>query len=174
MPANNYNTQTTSISGDGFARSLPDGANSTGNTLTTGATISTAQVDRASSTVLTNITGLTANVVSGGTYLFEAYITGTATANGGAKFAINGTATATSVSYTGSNLNGTTNNATTTTIILGNAVGASTAVLTNATIRGAIVVNAGGTLNVQIAQNASHADTTSAYINSYFLIMRVS
>lgn len=174
MPAGNYNTQTTTISGDGFARSLPDGAATTGNTINTGSSLCTTQVDRVSSTTLTNITGLTANVVGGGTYLFEAYVPGTATANGGAKFAIGGTATATTCSYTGTNLNGATNNATTTTTTLGNAVGAATAVLTYALIRGAIVVNAGGTLTVQIAQNASHADTTSAYVNGYFTVVRVS
>jgi hypothetical protein len=173
MPSN-LNTQTQAISGYTSAQALPDGAQTGDYTIFTDAKASTAQVDRVSSTTLTNITGLSVNVLAGATYIFEAYITGTSTANGGAKFAIGGTATATSVSYTGSNLNGTTSNARSTTTTLGNAVGASTAVFTNGNITGAIVVATAGTLTVQIAQNASHADTTSAYINSSFLVTRVS
>lgn len=168
------NTIVQNVSGSGFEATLPGGSNATDNFISNTAKVSTAQVDRASSTTLTNITGLSVNVIAGATYNFRARIAGTATANGGAKFAIGGTCTATSVSYTGTNNNGTTTNAATTTTTLGNAVGAATAVLTHATIEGSIVVNAAGTLTVQIAQNASHADTTSAYVNSNFTVTRVA
>lgn len=138
------------------------------------AKVSTAQLDRATSTVLTNIPGLSVNVVAGATYLFRAHIAGVGTANGGAKFAIGGTATATSITYTGRHMNAATTNAQTNTQTLGNAVGASTAVFTDGYIEGAIVVNAAGTLTVQLAQNASHADITSALINSDFHVVRVA
>ena len=155
------NTVSQDISGKGFEATLPGGSNATDNFISNNAKVSTAQVDRTSSTTLTNITGLSVNVIAGATYNFVARVVGTSTINGGAKFAIGGTATATSVSYTGKNYNGTTTNASTTTTTLGNAVGASTAVFTDALIFGSIVVNAAGTLTVQIAQNASHVDTTS-------------
>lgn len=168
------NTQIQAISGSGFEATLPGGSNATDNFISNSAKVSTAQLDKTSSSTLANIPGLSINVIAGATYAFEAYLTGTATANGGAKFAIGGTCTATSVTYTGVNLNATTSNARTTTTTLGNAVGASTAVLTNATITGAIVVNAAGTLTVQFAQNASHADTSSIYVNSSFIVTRVA
>lgn len=168
------NTVSQDISGDGFERTLPGGSNATENFISDTAKVCTAQVDRATSTTLTNITGLSIDVVAGATYNFVSRISGTATASGGAKFAIGGTCTATSISYTGVNFNGTTTNARSTTTTLGNAVGASTAVLTDATIYGSIVVNKGGTLTVQIAQNASHSDTTSAYVNSNLTATRVA
>jgi len=169
-----FNVQTQAISGSGFEATLPGGSNSTGNYISNTAALSTAVVSRTSSTTLTNITGLSVNVIAGATYIIQARIVGTSTTNSGAKFAIGGTATATSISYTGTNYNGTTTNAATTTTTLGNAVGASTAVYTHTLIFGAIVVNAGGTLTVQIAQNASHADATTAAINSTFDLIRVS
>ncbi len=134
----------------------------------------TAQVDFTSNTTLTNITGLSVNVLAAGVYAFRAYIVGTATANGGAKFAIGGTATATSISYTAAHNNNATTNARTTVTTLGSAAGAATAVFTAGMIEGTIVVNAAGTLTVQAAQNASHADTTSIYVNSNFIVTRIS
>lgn len=146
------------------------------NAINSGAKVCTAQVDRTSSTTLTTVTGCSVALLAAGKYIFEAHITGTATANGGAKAAIagDGTLSATSFSCTGTNFNGTTTNATSTTTTLGTAVGASTAVLTDLYLEGAIVVNAAGTLNLQIAQNASHADTTSAYVNSWLKVTRVA
>lgn len=136
---------------------------------------STAQVDRATSTTLTDITGLSVDLEAGGVYAVRAYIPGVATANGGAKFALAGdsTLTATSFSATCSNMNGSTANAAATTTTLGNAIGAATAVFSHATIDGVIVVNAAGKLKAQIAQNASHADTTSAYVNGYLVATRI-
>lgn len=138
--------------------------------------VSTAQVNRATSTTLTDITGLAVPLVAGGTYIFRAYIPGVSTANGGAKFAIgtSDTLTATSISYSGQNMNGATTNMTSVTTTLGAAVAAATAVFTHAFIEGTIVVNAAGTLTAQIAQNVSHADTTSAYVNAHLFVSRVS
>lgn len=142
-----------------------------------GCKVSTAQFDAVTGTTgvtLTNIAGMSVTVTAAGKYIFQAHVTGTSTANSGVKFAIGGTATATSISYTGKNYNGTTINAISSTTTKGNAVGAATAVFTNADIYGAIVVNAGGTLTVQAAQNAAHADTTSVYVNGSFRVTRVA
>lgn len=139
--------------------------------------VPSAQFDATSGTTgttLTNVAGLTANVLAAGTYAFKAYLSGTATANSGAKFAIGGTATATSIRVTGVHYNNATANAHTTATALSTAVGAATAVLTDATIEGVIVVNAAGTLTVMAAQNASHADTTSVYTTSYFEVKRIA
>jgi hypothetical protein len=125
-------------------------------------------------TTLTNLTGLSVNVTAGKTYIFQAHLTGTATTNSGVKFAIGGTATATAVTYTIKNYNGTTINAISTVTSLGTAGGAATAVWTNGDIYGAITVNAGGTLTVQAAQNASHADTTTVNALSSFRVTRTN
>lgn len=134
----------------------------------------TTQTDYTSNTTLGNVTGLTATVLAAGVYAFEAYIAGTATANGGMKLAIGGTATATSISVTGQNSNANTSNAHTTVTALATAVSGATAVFTDGTIRGTIVVNAAGTLTVQAAQNASSVDTSSVYVNSHFIVTRIA
>ena len=177
MPANGMNTQTQTISGSGFAQQLPGGSQDTVNNIHTISKRVTAQIDAVTSTTgttLTNITGLSVDVIAGGEYCFEAYLPGTATTNGGLKLAIGGTCTATSTSYAGAQWNTTTQNANTVTTTKGNAVAAATTVFTYATMRGTIVVNAGGTLTVQFAQNAAHADTTSIYVNGYFNVTRIA
>ena len=150
--------------------------NTLNNFINGGAKVCTAEVDRVSSTTLTTVTGCSVRLEAGGTYLFRAHITGTATANGGAKAAISGdgTLSATSFTCTGNNVNGTTANARTTTTTLGTAVGGATAVLTDFYLDGAIVVNVAGVLNLQFAQNASSVDTSSAYVNSYLEVTRVA
>lgn len=127
------------------------------------------------STTLTLVPGCQHVLQSGATYIIEAHITGTATANGGAKATVGGVGglTATSFTLTGSNTNAGTTNAKTTTTTLGTAVGGSTAVLTDFILLGSIVVGVGGTLQLQFAQNASHADISSVYVGSYLKITRV-
>lgn len=150
------------------------------NTLTdfinAGAKVCTTQVDRAESTTLTNVTGCSVALKAAGKYIFKAHITGVATANGGAKAAIagDGTLSATSFTCTGTNFDTTTTNAQSTTTTLGTAVGAATAAMTDMYLDGSIVVNAAGVLSLQIAQNASHVDTTSAYANSTLEVIRVA
>lgn len=137
----------------------------------------TAQIDATSGTTgttLTNVTGMSVNVLAAGVYTIEAYISGVGTANSGMKLAIGGTATATTISYNGKNYDGTTLNANSTTTTLGNAVGGATAAFTDGVILGTIVVANAGTLTVQFAQNASHADTTSVYVNSYMKVTRIA
>lgn len=176
MPSS-FNSQVQDISGAGFGQQLPAGSQDTVNNIHTIAKRVTTQIDAVTSTTgttLTNITGLSVDVIAGGTYCFEAYLPGVATTNGGLKLAIGGTCTATSISYAGAQWNTTTQNANTVTTTKGNAVAAATTVFTYATMRGAIVVNAGGTLTAQFAQNAAHADTTSIFVNGYFNVTRVA
>jgi len=123
------------------------------------------------------VTGCTAALEAGATYILEAHITGTATANGGAKatFAASGVGlTATSISFTGQNWNGTTLNALATATSLGSAVASAAAILTDIYMTGVIVVNAAGTIALQFAQNTSHADTSSAYVNSWMKATRIA
>jgi hypothetical protein len=169
--------------GQATVLTIQDPGGSTANIVTStgiGATLGarcTTQFDAVTGTTgttLTNIVGLTVNVLAAGVYSFDVYLAGTATANSGVKFAIAGTATVTSISYTGANWNGTTQNARSTTTTGGNAVGAATAVYTDGRITGTVVVNAAGTLTVQAAQNAAHADTTSVYVNSHMVLRRIA
>ncbi len=176
MPSS-FNSQVQTIAGSGPAQALPGGMQDTKYNIHTFAKRVTTQIDAVTSTTgttLTNITGLSVDVEAGGEYCFEAYLPGVATTNGGLKLAIGGTCTATSTSYVGAQWNTTTQNANTLTTTKGNAVAAATTVFTYATMRGTIVVATAGTLTVQFAQNAAHADTTSIYVNGYFNVTRIA
>lgn len=124
-------------------------------------------------TTLTNVTGMTVALVAG-TYVVNVYLGTVSTANSGLKLALTYSGTTTSCSYTGEQLNGTSTGAHTTTTTMGNAVAAATAVTTDASIVGTIVVSTAGNLTVQFAQNAAHADTTSVFINSNIVVTRIA
>lgn len=119
-------------------------------------------------TTLGNITGLTATLVAGKIYRFEATLHTTSNVAGGIKVAIAGTATATAIIYEAlvTDTGATTQGRTTT---IGTAVAGVTAV-TAAYVRivGLITVNAAGTLTVQAAQNAN-VGTTSVLVGSTFV-----
>ena len=125
-------------------------------------------------TTLTNIPGLTVALTASKTYAFHAYVTGTATTNGGVKLAFANSGTTTSGTYTCSQTNNATINAKTTTTTFGNAVGAATTVWTSAECDGVIVVNGAGNLTMQFAQNVSHADTTTVNANGYMIVRRLN
>jgi len=141
-----------------------------------GAKNCTAQVDRNNSAALTNITGLGVALLAGATYTFTAYIPGTATANCGEKFGIgtSDTLTATSMSAAVRVQNAATIVGDGIVTALNTGFGGSNSVFTYAIIAGTIVVNAAGTLTIQIAQNTSHADTCSAYVNGNMTVTRVA
>lgn len=115
-----------------------------------------SDVSYTSTTTLANITGLTATLVAGKHYVFEANFTGTSATAGGVKFAIGGTCTATHIRYSvviqdsGGGITyadvGT---------ALAASVGASNVTKPVTKIVGTITVNAAGTLTVQGAQNSS-------------------
>lgn len=129
------------------------------------------QFDAAATTTLANVTGLSSTVSPGKTYRFRAVLSTSSAVAGGVKVAIAGTATATSIAYEGLTINAgsiTQSRAT----ALGTAVGAVTAVTAaEIIVEGMIVVNAGGTLTVQFAQNVA-SGTSSVLINSYFEVFR--
>ena len=133
------------------------------------AKVCATELDRATSTVLTAVPNCSHKLLAGKTYIIEAHITGTATANGGAKAAIvgDGVLTANFFTLRGTNTNNATTNAVSTTTTLGNAVAGSTSVMTDMILLGSISVNVGGVATLEFAQNASHSDTSSVYVGSY-------
>lgn len=128
-----------------------------------------------SSTTLVNITGLSRNVEAGRTYAFRAVLQTTAAATGGVKFAVSGTATATSISYEGTLLGGLAIVAQTRATALDTVVGASTTTTGGTcTIEGVIVVNAAGTLTIQFAQNNSDVGASTVLVNQYMQLIPIS
>lgn len=124
-----------------------------------------------SSAVLTNVTGLSVPVVAAGKYSFEAVLFTTATSGGGIQAAIAGTATATSILYEGLLVSGAAIVAQTRSTALGGAVGSSgTATTGTIRISGTIVVNAGGTLTVQFAQNTTNGSPSTVLAGSWFKV----
>jgi hypothetical protein len=121
-------------------------------------------------TTLGDITGLTATLVAGKIYRFEAILYTTSNVAGGVKFAIAGTATATNVIYEDIVIDNNVNAAQTRATAMATTVGGVTAV-TNAysKITGTITVNAAGTITVQAAQNAN-VGTTSVLVGSTFVV----
>lgn len=133
--------------------------------------ITAAQFDKTTNTTLANVTGLTKTLLAGNTYEFEAVLFVDADATGGSKYAMAGTATATSIKYEIMLLDNATSAYTITsrqTALAGSAGQAGTTAGL-CIIKGLIVVNAGGTLTVQFAQNASNG-TSSVLTNSYLKV----
>lgn len=129
-----------------------------------------------SSTVLGNVTNLTRNVLAGEIYSFRAVLFTTSNTSGGIKFAIGGTAT----------VNGLTAYAyvtdagvlkvpgTSKVTALSTAFGDVTAVsAATVIIEGQVAVNAGGTLTIQFAQNASFGTGSTVEIGSYFELISI-
>jgi hypothetical protein len=128
------------------------------------------------STTLANVTGLTRNVETGRSYAFVARLYTTSDVAGGVKVAIGGTVTPASIIYEAVVYQGGVSVATGAqrTTTLGNAVGDVTAVTTALIIiTGTIVIDTGGTLTVQLAQNVN-VGTTSALVNSSFQLIPIS
>lgn len=126
-------------------------------------------------TTLANVTGLTANVLAGASYEFEATLFVDANVTGGSKYAIAGTATATAVIYEVTLVDDTSN---ANTIVdrqtaLGGASGQAGTTAGLAKLRGLITVNAAGTLTVQFAQNAA-SGTSSVLVGSTFKLQRIA
>lgn len=135
----------------------------------------TAQFDAAATTTLANITGLSRNVDSGVAYRFEAILPISASAAGGCKFAMGGTATATSIWYwivleDEAWPDDTIRSRQT---ALGGSSGQVGTVSGVCRITGVIVVNAGGTLTAQFAQMVA-SGTSSVLANGSLKIERVS
>lgn len=132
---------------------------------------------KTSDTTLANITGLTRNVEASRVYAFRAYVQTTSGAGGGVKFAVSGTATATSISYEGVLRSDSDDNI----ALITRATALDTVVcnqtsITSGTceINGTIVVNAAGTLTIQFAQNTSDGSASTVLANQYFQLIPIS
>lgn len=127
----------------------------------------TADVTKTSSTTLSNLTGLV-QTLAVGTYKFRVVLQCLSTANGGTKVAFNYTAPTSlqceALAYTASAVAVT---RVTTTTDQASLVAATVANI-HIVLEGTIVVATAGTVQVQGAQNASHADTTTYYTGSTF------
>lgn len=132
----------------------------------------TSQFDKTSSTTLSDVPmDGTINVEASTRYSFEAVVYTTSNVAAGVKFAISGTATATTIIYEAIVDNAAAISAQTRATALGTAVGAVTAVtVAYCRITGTILVNAAGTLTLQFAQNVSNAAASSVLIGSNFRI----
>lgn len=134
----------------------------------------TTQFDK-TNTTLADVTGLSTSVIAGRTYNFVATLYVDADATGGYKFAIGGSATATSIVY---NINALNNGSGAYTITsrqtaLAGAAGAATGTGLFVQITGTITVNAAGTLTVQFAQNAANG-TSSVLVGSSFYVNNIN
>lgn len=120
---------------------------------------STTATTKTNTATLGNVAGLTANVVAGKFYKFTATIPYTADATGGMKIAIGGTATATTINYVGY-AGGVTLTGAYQTALAG-AISFTTSTAGMVTITGEILVNAAGTLTVQIAESTAVSLTSA-------------
>lgn len=127
---------------------------------------------KTSDTTLANITGLTFTTVSGGKYRFRANLFLSCGSSGGAKVAISGTTTATTIAYVilfptvDDYLSGGLHAAL-------NASYGNTSARFYAEISGYIDVNEGGTLTVQFAQNASNGTPSTVLKGSWFEVDKI-
>lgn len=133
-----------------------------------------SQFDKAASTVLADVTGLSLGTQAGKAYEFAAKAYVTASAAGGVKFAMSGTTTATSTIYVVRCLDEATNTyaIVSTQTALAGSVAASGPTSMYCTIDGTIVVNAAGNLTVQFAQ-FSASGTSSVRANSTFELRQI-
>jgi hypothetical protein len=133
-----------------------------------------ADVTATSSTTLADLTGLV-HAVEIGTYKYKVTLQCLSTANGGTKVAF---------AYTGATLASLQNQAEAmtasavavtrvTTATSAASLVAATAANIRIVLEGTMVVSAGGTVQVQGAQNASHSDTTTFYAGSTFELIKL-
>lgn len=131
----------------------------------------TSDFSKTSDTTLANITGLTFTTVSGGVYRFKAMLFLSCGASGGAKVSVSGTTTATKIQYLTS--------LRTTTAWVGEVNTAmdgdygTTAAHVLGEVEGYIDVNAGGTLTIQFAQNASNGTASIVLEGSWFEVDKI-
>lgn len=163
------------------------GATQSGGTLTTATisaniesdvTVLAATQTFATTTVLATLTGLTATLVAGKTYKYDIELYTTQTTNGGLKVAFHYTNSLTLTSIAAfSQQESASAVATaqfTTTTDASAIVDNKAAVYLRTKITGTLVVNAGGTLSIQAAQNTSNSDTTSVLLGSFARFTRVN
>jgi len=139
----------------------------------------TTQFDAVTGTTgatLTNVVGLSQTVVAGATYHFVVRLPGVATVNCGIKAAFKyTTATLTSLEATARahTASAVAVQHTTSTTDQASLIASTTATIYTE-ISGRMVVNVGGTVQLQAAQNVAHADTTSVYAGASMTFTRTA
>lgn len=133
------------------------------------------QFDKTTDTTLATVTGLSVSVEAGKSYEFIARLFVDASAVGGQKYAISGTATATAIVYQINTISNTTNLFVVTSrqTALAGSAGQAGGTSNYTEIKGLITVNAAGTLLVQFAQNAS-STTSSVLVGSTLEVREVT
>ena len=140
-----------------------------------GSTFSSAQVNAASSITLVNVTGLSQKLNSG-TYAFRIVAPGTSGAVGGMQFAFNYTSltvtslTAQCLAFTAAGVAATVVTSTTAQAALVSSSSALTTVMINGTLSTA---QNGGTVQLQFAQGASSASTSSVYAGAFMQFVKI-
>lgn len=127
-------------------------------------------------TTLTNVAGMATTSLDVGTYRFKIHLAGVATSNSGLKVGLKQSVASmlTSIESVarGFTAAGVAVQHSTTATDAASLFASTTAVI-NCEIEGTVVVAAPGTLTLQAAQNAAHADTTSVYVGSYMTFTQV-
>ena len=128
-------------------------------------------------TTLTNVSGMVTGELRPGTYRFYIHLDCLSTANSGLKVGLKfGTASmltsiaAVSRAFTATGVGV----ARATTATDAASIQASTAAIINNVIEGTLVVALPGTLQLQAAQNASHADNTTIYTTSFMIFEKIA
>lgn len=173
-------TSTQTLSGKTLTAPTITGATQTG-TISGDIKVCTTQFDAVTGTTgttLTNVVGLTGfSLVAGATYVYEVEISGISTTNCGIKLGFKYT-TATLTSLESKAISSAAASVacvhSTTATDAATLFGSNAAAWLGVRITGQIVVNAAGTLAVQAAQNAAHADTTSVYVGSWAKFTRIA
>lgn len=169
-------TQETLVNEGAFDQTLRDQVNANFTELygESQASIVTAALTKNANVTLGTITGLSATLEAGETYVVKLALPCTAGASGGIKVAL---ATSDTLTLTSSNIGAKVMTASalavaSTTSGLDTAVGAtSAAVLVE--VNAVLVVNAAGTLIVQAAQNASNGTDTVVLVNGSMTVTKV-
>jgi hypothetical protein len=161
----------------GIVAGVPDLTLAIGTNLTKFCTTQFDAVTGTTGTTLTNIVGLTGfSVVASGVYRFLIEISGTSTANCGIKLGFKYTTTTlTDLEAVGTGFTASAVACQHTTTATDQAsLYAQTAAVIAVRLFGRLTINAAGTIALQAAQNAAHADTTSVYVGSSMTLSRVA
>jgi hypothetical protein len=130
--------------------------------------------------VLASLSGFSWTLQAGATYQFEVNLATTQTTNGGLSVAFKyTTATLTSIqlqTYQSTAVDNTLaiSSQSTTTTDATKFIDNKTSAFILSNLKGTLVVNAGGTVAVQVAQNTTNSDTTSVLLGSYGRFTRVA
>lgn len=137
--------------------------------------IATGTFTQASNTTLATVTGMAALLVAGATYAFEGYLVGTNSVTGGLALTMAAVSGLTVTSFLANTFvfTGTTVTGANAVSSFGSLFSAADA-FTYGTIRGSIVVNAGGIVQLQAAQAASNSTATTITNGSSLVFTRTA